>query len=64
MPSPRAPPAALVSPRIGWLVTETAYGRVWGFRHFLTKTEARATARVWRSQNAGIVTVEQVEVPT
>lgn len=44
-----------------WLVTETAYGKVWGWRHFLQRDEAEKTARRWRSQSAGVATVEQVE---
>lgn len=51
-------------PRPVWLVTETAYGKVWGWRHFLDREEAEETARRWRDQSAGVVTVEQVEAPT
>lgn len=43
-----------------WLVLETAYGRVWGRRLFAHRHEAEETARIWRSQNVGVVTVEWV----
>jgi hypothetical protein len=46
--------------KVVWLVTETAYGKVWGWRHFLHQHEAEETARRWRSQNVGVVTVEHV----
>lgn len=49
--------------RLVWKVTETSYGRVNGWRHFRSRERAEATARIWRSQNVGVVTVEQVEVP-
>lgn len=49
--------------KTAWLVTETSYGRIWGWRHFLDKAEAEKTAATWRSQNEGIVTVERCEVP-
>lgn len=45
-----------------WLVTETAYGRVWGRRHFLAREKAEETAATWRSQNVGDVTVEEIQV--
>jgi len=44
-----------------WLVTETAYGRVWGMRLFLHRQEAEETARRWRSQNVGVVTIEALQ---
>lgn len=47
-------------PETVWIVAETAYGKVWGWRHFLHRHEAEETARRWRNQNAGVVTVEQI----
>lgn len=43
-----------------WLVLETAYGKVWGRRLFAHRHEAEETARRWRSQNVGVVTVEKL----
>ncbi len=48
-----------MSAKRGWLVIETAYGKVWGRRYFLDRDEAEKTAAVWRSQNVGVVTVEE-----
>ena len=40
-----------------WKVTETAYGRTLGERYFHTLYAAVVLSIIWRSQNAGNVTV-------
>jgi hypothetical protein len=62
-PAAIRPPQETRKTRPVWLVTETAYGKAWGWRHFLHREDAEETARRWRSQNVGLVTVEEVEVP-
>lgn len=47
-----------------WLATECAYGKVIGRREFASEEAANKTAATWRSQNAGVVRVEKVEVET
>lgn len=58
-----APANTPVCSRTVWLVTESSYGKVTGWRHFLHCEEARETAEIWRSQSAGVVTIERREVP-
>jgi hypothetical protein len=38
-----------------WLVTEIAYGRTLGWRHFLDYDEALRTATRWMATSAGVV---------
>lgn len=42
-----------------WIVTETAYGKTIGRREFASLAEARETARRWKSQSAGVITIER-----
>lgn len=43
--------------RLVWLVTEIdPYGKMRGWRHFLTYNEAKATAVRWMATSAGTVT--------
>lgn len=48
--------------RLVWLVTETAYGKTTGWRHFLRLDKALETAGTWVSQSAGDVTISRCEV--
>lgn len=45
-----------------YLVTESRFGRIRGWRHFLDRNEAYSTAHHWRSQSAGWVVVQTVDV--
>lgn len=54
--------ALLPKTRLAWIVTETAYGKTWGWRHFLDLDEALRTAGVWVKQSFGDVTISRREV--
>ncbi len=45
-----------------WLVTERAYGKTTGWRHFIDLADALETAGTWVSQSVGDVTISRTEV--
>lgn len=58
IPSFEHPPKS----NMAWLVSETSYGKVTGWRHFQNLDEALKTVGTWVSQSAGDVTIARRDV--
>lgn len=59
---PEQPTPEPLKPGMTWLVSETSYGKVTGWRHFQNLDEALKTAGIWVSQSAGDVTIARRDV--